>query len=67
MKINPTPTPANKEELDKLLDQEVKSFEHFYSKVQQEKGFDGSPLMSVERAAVKAYLVFAATERDAHG
>lgn len=67
MQINPTPTPGNKAELDKLLDEEVKCFEHFYSRIQREKGFDGAPLIGAERAAVKAYLVFAATERDAHG
>lgn len=67
VQISPEPSQADKVALDKLLDQELRGFEHFYSRIQQERGFDGAPLATVERAAVKAYLIYASTERHADG
>ena len=57
-------TQAVQAELDKLLDGELAGFERFYSQLQKNQGFDGAPLATVERAAVKAYLIYAATERS---
>lgn len=65
VKINPPPETVDKKEVDRLLDGELSKFEDYFAKVQREQGFDGAPLAGFERGVLKAYLYYAATEREA--
>lgn len=65
MTIDPPPEKANPEEMDELLNQELSKFNEYYMQLQANKGaVDPSPLIGVERGAVKAYLMYASTERE---
>jgi hypothetical protein len=63
--IQPPPDTVSKQEVDRLLDGELTRFEKYFSHIQQKRGLDGAPLASFERGVIKAYLYYAATERDA--
>jgi hypothetical protein len=51
--------------VDKLLDGELSNFEKYFSRIQEERGLEGAPLATFERGLLKAYLFYAATEREA--
>ena len=65
VQISPPPKTVDKKEVDKLLDGELTRFEEYVQRKGREAGSDGMPLASHERGIIKAYIYYAATERDA--
>lgn len=62
--ISPPPSKDNVRELDAMLDGELTKFNEYFIRKQRERGIlDPAPLIGPERGIVKAYLIFAATER----
>lgn len=50
--------------MDDLLNGELVEFEKWFIRRQRERGLDASGLIGAERGLVKAYLIYAATERS---
>jgi hypothetical protein len=64
VEINPPLNPLNPIQADEILSGELSRFNEWFVRKQQERGVvEASSLTSFERGAVKAYLLFAATDR----
>jgi hypothetical protein len=62
VRINPHPKKMRPDELDKLLNGALVGFETWVMKQQASKGFQPLPLISAERAVVKGFMIYMATE-----
>lgn len=64
IKINPHPSSLPPQKLDEMLDGELTGFEKWFRDKQQQAGRSPHPLIGVEKAAIKTYLMYLATKDD---
>lgn len=63
IRLEPHPRELDPRQMDELLNGELAEFEKWFAQRRQDRGRTAEPLMSIERAVLKAYMVYAATDR----
>lgn len=65
IEITPHPNEIDPRQMDELLDGELLNFERWFIARQQSRGLAANGLIGAERGIIKAYLIYAATTREA--
>ncbi len=62
VKLTPHPNELSPQEMDRLLDGEIKKFQDWVIEKNKGAGIGASPLTAAERLSVKSYLIYASTK-----